>query len=191
MKNKTKQGLSYSVTEMKQSPMTIFEKAQEKNQGIYIYNRNTVAGVIVSAKQYEMLVNKKVKKTKKDQKLSGLKQMVRETIAFGSLITTKNLDDQLVSLGFITKKVGSDDYTEIMTELNETGKIKYDLQKKEDRTKIFAEVIGEQSNQSKWPDKLIVKKVYIREVGTEVLSSENQEKVRSSSNHYVPRDSTQ
>jgi hypothetical protein len=191
MKNKTKQGLSYSVTEMKQSPMTIFEKAQEKNQGIYIYNRNTVAGVIVSAKQYEMLVNKKVKKTKKDQKLSGLKQMVRETIAFGSLITTKNLDDQLVSLGFITKKVGSDDYTEIMTELNETGKIKYDLQKKEDRTKIFAEVIGEQSNQSKWPDKLIVKKVYIREVGTEVLSTENQEKVRSSSNHYVPRDSTQ
>jgi hypothetical protein len=166
MKNKTKQGLSYSVTEMKQSPMTIFEKAQEKNQGIYIYNRNTVAGVIVSAKQYEMLVNKKVKKTKKDQKLSGLKQMVRETIAFGSLITTKNLDDQLVSLGFITKKVGIDDYTEIMTELNETGKIKYDLQKKEDRTKIFAEVIGEQSNQSKWPDKLIVKKVYIREVGT-------------------------
>ncbi|MTD41774.1 type II toxin-antitoxin system Phd/YefM family antitoxin [Erwinia sp. CPCC 100877] len=164
MKNKAKQGLSYSITEVKQSPMTIFKKAQEKDQGIYIYNRNAVAGVILSAKQYEMLVNKKVEKTKKYKRISNLKQMVRETIAFGSLITTKNLDEQLVSLGFTTKKVGQDDYTEMMQELNETGKIKYDLQKKEDRTKIFAEVIGEQSNESSWPDKLVVKKIYIRTI---------------------------
>lgn len=45
-------------------------------------------------------------------------------------MSTKNLDDHLVSLGFITRKAESDDYSEMMNELNETGKIDYHLQKK-------------------------------------------------------------
>lgn len=31
--------ISFSVTDVKQSPMTIFEAAKEMNTGVYIYNR--------------------------------------------------------------------------------------------------------------------------------------------------------
>lgn len=162
MKSKVKKGVSFSVTDVKQSPMTIFETAKAKKTGVYIYNRKKVAGVMLSAEQYEALIMKKAIKQEQDIKTAQLNQAIRKKIAFGSLMSTKNLDDQLISLGFITKKFELDDYSEIMYELNKTGKIKYQFQKKEDRTTIFAEVIGEQSNQSQLSDKLIVKKIHLR-----------------------------
>lgn len=162
MNNKVKQDVAFSITDVKQSPMTIFETAKETNTGVYIYNRKKVAGVMLSAEQYEALIKKKKAGQGQDIKIAQLNQAIRQKIAFGSLMSTKNLDDHLVSLGFITRKTESDDYSEMMNELNETGKIDYHLQKKEDRTNIFAEVIGEQSNQSHLSDKLIVKKIHLR-----------------------------
>ncbi|EOI01929.1 hypothetical protein UAY_01338 [Enterococcus moraviensis ATCC BAA-383] len=154
--------ISFSVTDVKQSPMTIFETAKEMNTGVYIYNRKKVAGVMLTAEQYEELIKKKTSDQGQEVKIAQLNQAIRQKIAFGSLISTKNLDDHLVSLGFISRKVESEDYSEMMNELNETGKIDYHLQKKEDRTNIFAEVIGEQSNQSHLSDKIIVKKIHLR-----------------------------
>lgn len=154
--------VSFSITDVKQSPMTIFETAKEIKAGVYIYNRNKVAGVMLTVDQYEALIKKKATEQSQDIKIGQLNQAIRQKIAFGSLMSTKNLDDQLVSLEFITKKNDLDDYNEMMNELNETGKIEYQLQKKEDRTNIFAEVIGEQSNQSHLSDKLIVKKIHLR-----------------------------
>ncbi|WP_348922841.1 type II toxin-antitoxin system Phd/YefM family antitoxin [Enterococcus rotai] len=162
MKNKVKKNIAFSVTDVKQSPMTIFETAKETNSGVYIYNRKKVAGVMLSVEQYESLIKKKMAGQGQEVKITELNQEIRQKIAFGSLISTKNLDDQLVSLGFITRKIEADDYSEMMNELNETGKIEYQLQKKEDRTNIFAEVIGEQSNQSQLSDKIIVKKIHLK-----------------------------
>jgi len=139
-----KKDIAFSVTDVKQSPMTIFETAKETNSGVYIYNRKKVAGVMLSVEQYEALIKKKKAEQGQEVKISELNQEIRQKIAFGSLISSKNLDDQLVSLGFITRK------------------IEYQLQKKEDRTNIFAEVIGEQSNQSHLSDKIIVKKIHLR-----------------------------
>lgn len=157
-----KKNIAFSVTDVKQSPMTIFETAKETNSGVYIYNRKKVAGVMLNVEQYEALIKKKKAEQGQEVKITELNQEIRQKIAFGSLISTKNLDDQLVSLGFITRKIEVDDYSEMMNELNETGKIEYQLQKKEDRTNIFAEVIGEQSNQSHLSDKIIVKKIHLR-----------------------------
>ncbi|WP_086312862.1 hypothetical protein A5821_000420 [Enterococcus sp. 7F3_DIV0205] len=162
MENKMNKDVSFSITDVKQSPMTIFETAKEIKAGVYIYNRNKVAGVMLTVDQYEALIKKKATEQSQDIKIGQLNQAIRQKIAFGSLMSTKNLDDQLVSLEFITKKNDLDDYNEMMNELNETGKIEYQLQKKEDRTNIFAEVIGEQSNQSHLSDKLIVKKIHLR-----------------------------
>lgn len=162
MNNKVKTDRSFSVTDVKQSPMTIFETAKKTNAGVYIYNRNKVAGVMLTAEQYEALIKKNKNEQSQDVRLAQLNQAIRHKIAFGSLISTKNLNDHLVSLHFITRKVQSDDYSEMMNELNETGKIEYHLEKKEDRTTIIAEVIGEQSNQSHLSDKLIVKKIHLR-----------------------------
>ncbi|EOL43310.1 hypothetical protein [Enterococcus caccae] len=162
MKNKVEKNRSFSITDVKQSPMTIFETAKATNSGVYIYNRKKVAGVMLSAEQYEMLIKKKIVDRGQEVKITELNQEIRQKIAFGSLMSAKNLDEHLVSLGFITRKIEVDDYSEMMNELNETGKIEYQLQKKEDRTNILAEVIGEQSNQSHLSDKIILKKIHLR-----------------------------
>ncbi|MCA5012606.1 MULTISPECIES: type II toxin-antitoxin system Phd/YefM family antitoxin [unclassified Enterococcus] len=159
---KSEKEISVSITDVKQSPMTVFATAKKEQTGVYIYNRNRVAGVMLTVEQYEDLLEKQSAQQDPKVKIAQLNQTIRKKIAFGSLISAKNLDEQLVGLGFITKKTESDNYNEMMNELNETGKIDYQLQKKEDRTNIFAEVIGEQSNQSQLPDKLIVKKIHLR-----------------------------
>jgi PHD/YefM family antitoxin component YafN of YafNO toxin-antitoxin module len=159
---KSKKEISVSITDVKQSPMTVFATAKKENTGVYIYNRNRVAGVMLTAEQYERLIEKQSEQQNPIVKIAELEQSIRKKVAFGSLISAKNLDEQLTALGFITKKNETDNYTEMMNELNETGKIDYQLQKKEDRTNIFAEVIGEQSNQSQLPDKLIVKKIHLK-----------------------------
>ncbi|MBM7688213.1 prevent-host-death protein [Enterococcus ureilyticus] len=162
MEDKLNKHVSVSITDVKQSPMSIFETAKEKNTGVYIYNRKKIAGVMLTAEQYEALIKQKTQEQGQDVKVAELNQAIRQKIAFGSLTSTKILDDHLVSLGFITKKIEIEDYSEMMNELNETGKIDYHFQKKEDRTSILAEVIGEQSNQSHLSDKLIVKKIHLR-----------------------------
>jgi hypothetical protein len=45
-----------TITEVKQSPVSIFGKARETNTGVYVFNRGYVAGVMLTREQYEGLV---------------------------------------------------------------------------------------------------------------------------------------
>ena len=47
-----------SITDVKKSPMDIFKKSKEVNQGVYILNRNDVAGVMLDKELYEDLLVK-------------------------------------------------------------------------------------------------------------------------------------
>lgn len=51
----------------------------------------------------------------------------------------------------------------MIEELKETGKIIYHLRRKADNKSIVAEIIGEPDNQSQLFDKLIVKRMHLRE----------------------------
>lgn len=44
-----------SISDVKNSPMKIFEQANITNNGVYIFNRNSVAGVMITQEQYEGL----------------------------------------------------------------------------------------------------------------------------------------
>lgn len=155
---------SYSITQLKKSPMAAFDLAKKDGKGLYVYNRGKAVGVMLTVEQYEELSKKQTFENSISEKLEKLNNAIRNKISFGSLISVKNLDDQLVSLGFISKIEYPEmsDYEDVIQEINETGKIEYQLEKKQDRTNIFAEVIGEQSNTSQLPDKLIVKKIHLR-----------------------------
>ena len=48
-----------SISEVKWSPMDIFQKADKEAAGVYIFNREKVAGVMLTQKQYETL-NKEI-----------------------------------------------------------------------------------------------------------------------------------
>ena len=52
----------------------------------------------------------------------------------------------------------------MVNELKQTGKIVYQLRKKHNGTNIVAEVIGEQDNQASMFDKVIIKKIHLKEV---------------------------
>lgn len=47
------------ISEVKRSPMEIFQKADKEATGVYVFNREKVAGVMLTQKQYESL-NKEV-----------------------------------------------------------------------------------------------------------------------------------
>jgi restriction endonuclease Mrr len=179
-----------SITEVKKSPMDVFAQAREAETGVYIFNREKIAGVMLTQEQYETLVQEledlrksKVKKTSRPapaktsqpkeqpaasepketapEALSELAQALQHTLVTGATISAKILDERMVALGFITKKTGFGGVTDMLHELTETGKINYQLRKKQDQKTIFAEVIGEQASQSQLFDKMIVKKVYL------------------------------
>lgn len=48
-----------SISEVKRSPMEIFEKAAHESSGVYVFNREKVAGVMLTQQQYESL-NKEI-----------------------------------------------------------------------------------------------------------------------------------
>lgn len=48
-----------SISEVKRSPMEVFQKADKEAAGVYVFNREKVAGVMLTQKQYEAL-NKEV-----------------------------------------------------------------------------------------------------------------------------------
>ena len=48
-----------SISEVKRSPMEIFQKATHEASGVYVFNREKVAGVMLTQQQYESL-NKEV-----------------------------------------------------------------------------------------------------------------------------------
>lgn len=44
-----------SISDVKQSPMSIFKEADETNNSVYIFNRGSVAGVMLTQEQYESI----------------------------------------------------------------------------------------------------------------------------------------
>lgn len=45
-----------SISDLKGSPMTIFEQSKKEKGPIYVFNRDKVAGVVLDPKIYEMLI---------------------------------------------------------------------------------------------------------------------------------------
>lgn len=46
-----------SISEVKRSPMDIFFKASKEGSGVYVFNREKIAGVMLTQKQYESLLD--------------------------------------------------------------------------------------------------------------------------------------
>lgn len=178
-----------SITEVKKSPMDVFQQAREAGTGVYVFNREKVAGVMLTQEQYETLLQELFEKrailenperskevveertvertpevvVQMSPYLEELFLQIRKEIVAGSSISAKNLDEKLVSLGFITKKSGFGGVNEMLHELNETGKVLYQFRGKPEGKSILAEVIGEPDNQSQLFDKLIIKKIHLVE----------------------------
>ena len=45
-----------SITEVKKSPMDVFNQAREAGTAVYVFNREKVAGVMLTQEQYETLL---------------------------------------------------------------------------------------------------------------------------------------
>ncbi len=76
----------------------------------------------------------------------------------------KQLDEKMVSLGFITKKTGFGGVNELMKELQTTGKIVYQYRKKNHEKSLFVDLIGELDSQNPLVDRMIVKKILARQL---------------------------
>lgn len=108
-----------SITDVKKSPTEVFKIAEQAQTGVYIFNREKVAGVMISQSQYETLVGQlqgEVEVAKKPAE-ENIQKIAKEEKTFKSLeaekvfkkffhhsFMLKALDDELVDLGFITKK---------------------------------------------------------------------------------------
>ena len=46
-----------SISDVKRSPMNIFKEAEEQQNGVYIFNRDSIAGVMLTQEHYEDMVN--------------------------------------------------------------------------------------------------------------------------------------
>ncbi|MBO0460616.1 MULTISPECIES: type II toxin-antitoxin system Phd/YefM family antitoxin [Enterococcus] len=182
-----------SITEVKRSPMDVFDQARKAETGVYIFNREKVAGVMLTQEQYETLLqelatlrqlvtteteeievsgpatNESFPKNRTaivstSESLDELVSALKQYLVTGVSISAKNLDERMVALGFITKKTGFGGVVDMLNELTETGKINYQLRKKPNGKIVIAEIIGEQDSQSQLFDKLIIKKIYLHEI---------------------------
>ena len=180
-----------SITEVKRSPMDVFAQARDAGTGVYIFNREKVAGVMLTQEQYETLlqeldvlrqtvkeelkepkekeiheesVNKTASVVSNAEGMEELAQTLQHSLITGVTITAKNLDERMVALGFITKKTGFGGVVDMLSELMKTGKINYQLRRKPQNRTIIAEIIGEQNSQSQLMDKIIIKKIFLHEL---------------------------
>ncbi|MFP3774279.1 type II toxin-antitoxin system Phd/YefM family antitoxin [Enterococcus mundtii] len=182
-----------SITEVKRSPMDVFDQARKAETGVYIFNREKVAGVMLTQEQYETLLQElatlrqlvatETEEAKTNgtgtnepftknctaivstsESLDELVSALKQYLVTGVSISAKNLDERMVALGFITKKTGFGGVVDMLNELTETGKINYQLRKKPNGKIVIAEIIGEQDSQSQLFDKLIIKKIYLHEI---------------------------
>ena len=180
-----------SITEVKRSPMDVFAQARDAGTGVYIFNREKVAGVMLTQEQYETLlqeldvlrqtvkeelkepkekeiheesVNKTASVVSNAEGMEELAQTLQHSLITGVTITAKNLDERMVALGFITKKTGFGGVVDMLSELMKTGKINYQLRREPQNRTIIAEIIGEQNSQSQLMDKIIIKKIFLHEL---------------------------
>lgn len=47
-----------SITELKKDPSSLFKKAANQKTGVYVLNRNTPSGIVMSVKDYEAMVKR-------------------------------------------------------------------------------------------------------------------------------------
>ena len=45
-----------SITEVKKSPMDVFQQARDARTGVYVFNREKIAGIMLTQEQYETLL---------------------------------------------------------------------------------------------------------------------------------------
>ena len=108
-----------SITDVKKSPTEVFKIAEQTQTGVYIFNREKVAGVMISQSQYETLGGQLQGEIELPEKQAAevsevghteektFKSLEAEKVFkkfFHHSFTLKTLDDELVALGFITKK---------------------------------------------------------------------------------------
>lgn len=46
-----------NISKLKKSPSTLFDQAKKAKSGIYIFNRNTPSGIVMSVHDYENMVH--------------------------------------------------------------------------------------------------------------------------------------
>ena len=68
-----------SISEVKRSPMDIFQTAEKEDTGVYVFNREKVAGVMVTQEQYESL----------NKEIEDLHDQLAHVIAEKRLLTEK------------------------------------------------------------------------------------------------------
>ncbi|EAC9481377.1 type II toxin-antitoxin system Phd/YefM family antitoxin, partial [Listeria monocytogenes] len=102
-----------SITEVKKSPMDVFNQAREAGTAVYVFNREKVAGVMLTQEQYETLLQELdylrqrplMEEEPEQPPVAGLEeflQIMRQALITGASISAKNLDERMVALGFIT-----------------------------------------------------------------------------------------
>lgn len=159
-----------SITDVKKSPMDVFQEARDEGTGVYIFNREKVVGVMITREQYELLLSglesseeEPVPEVLIEADDSKLADRIKRILPSETTLSAKKLDEKMVSLGFITKKTGFGGVTIMMKELSETGKIRYQLRKRSDGKPTYADVVATSNNQSSVSDSIILKKIYLIE----------------------------
>jgi PHD/YefM family antitoxin component YafN of YafNO toxin-antitoxin module len=168
-----------SITEVKKSPMDVFSQAREAGTAVYVFNREKIAGVMLTQEQYETLLQElhelrarpnqqPIQEVESEQvSVKGMEDFsntLRKALITGSTMSAKNVDERMDALGFITKKTGFGGVIDMIHELNETGKLVYQLRKKSENKTITAEIIAEHDNNSHLFDKLIIRKIYLKTI---------------------------
>ena len=167
-----------SITEVKRSPMDVFEQARQAKTGVYVFNREKVAGVMLTQIQYETLLqeiddlrtqltdNIQIK-MHDDEVAPGLEELyqnMKKTLVTASSIAAKFIDERMVSFGFITRKTGFGGVVDMINEMKQSGKITYQLRQKIEGKNIVAEIIGELDDRSNLFDHIIINKIYLKEL---------------------------
>ena len=47
-----------SISELKKDPKSLFKEAADKKTGVYVLNRNTPSGIVMSVQDYEIMVKR-------------------------------------------------------------------------------------------------------------------------------------
>ncbi|MDH6365298.1 PHD/YefM family antitoxin component YafN of YafNO toxin-antitoxin module [Enterococcus sp. PF1-24] len=165
-----------SITEVKKSPMDVFEQARQAGTGVYVFNREKVAGVMLTQALYEQLLEDLQKQQEQEltkvadmqaqsseDLFAELQEKLKATFVADTTISAFSLDEKMAKIGFMAKQDERNGIQEMMYELQKTGKIVYYSQMKRAGERFIAEVVGEQDSQSALYEKMIIKRVYLLE----------------------------
>ena len=94
-----------SITEVKKSPMDVFNQAREAGTAVYVFNREKVAGVMLTQEQYETLLQEldylrqrpMMEEEPEQPPVAGLEeflQIMRQALITGASISAKNLESE-------------------------------------------------------------------------------------------------